>query len=58
MIPPTPENQKILNSLGTALAETLERERLIGQYVATWGGGKSVIVSNDASDSRRMLGAT
>lgn len=42
MTPPTPENQKMLDSLRTAVAETLKRKRLIGQYAVIWGGGKPV----------------
>ncbi|WP_048308415.1 hypothetical protein [Halomonas sp. PR-M31] len=48
MTQPTPDTQKMLDSLRTAVAETLERKRRLGQYAVIWEDGKPVLVGDDA----------
>lgn len=44
----SPDTQEMLNSLRTAVAETLERKRRLGQYAVFWQDGKPVFVGEDA----------
>lgn len=48
MTQPTPDTQEMLDSLRTAVAETLERKRRLGQYAVIWQDGKPVLVGDDA----------
>lgn len=43
-----PDTQEMLDSLRTAVAETLERKRRLGQYAVIWQDGKPVLVGDDA----------
>ncbi|MFB9867987.1 hypothetical protein [Vreelandella sulfidaeris] len=43
-----PDTQEMLNSLRTAVAETLERKRRLGQYAVFWQEGKPVFIGEDA----------
>ncbi|CUR46200.1 hypothetical protein BN2364_1759 [Alloalcanivorax xenomutans] len=43
-----PDTQEMLDSLRTAVAETLERKRRLGQYAVIWQDGKPVLVGEDA----------
>ncbi|WP_083004143.1 hypothetical protein [Halomonas sp. GT] len=43
-----PDTQEMLNSLRTAVAETLERKRRLGQYAVFWQDGKPVLIGEDA----------
>ncbi|RDB43432.1 hypothetical protein DU490_07850 [Halomonas sp. DQ26W] len=42
------DTQKMLDSLRTAVANTLERKRRLGQYAVIWQDGKPVLVGDDA----------
>ncbi|RUR43435.1 hypothetical protein [Vreelandella populi] len=44
----SPDTQEMLNSLRTAVAETLERKRRLGQYAVFWQEGKPVFIGEDA----------
>ncbi|MYL22620.1 hypothetical protein GLV89_02265 [Halomonas alkaliantarctica] len=44
----SPDTQEMLNSLRTAVAETLERKRRLGQYAVFWQDGKPVFIGEDA----------
>ncbi len=44
----SPDTQEMLNSLRTAVAETLERKRRLGQYAVFWENGKPVFIGEDA----------
>lgn len=44
----SPETQEMLNSLRTAVAETLERKRRLGHYAVFWQEGKPVFIGEDA----------
>ncbi|AIA76087.1 hypothetical protein FF32_14945 [Halomonas campaniensis] len=44
----SPDTQEMLNSLRTAVAETLERKRRLGQYAVFWQDGKPVLIGEDA----------
>ncbi|MGS2742085.1 hypothetical protein ACU6TU_00545 [Halomonas sp. LS-001] len=46
-----PDTQQMLDSLRTAVAETLERKRRLGQYAVLWQDGKPVLVGDDAPES-------
>lgn len=48
MTQPTADTQKMLDSLRTAVAETLERKRRLGQYVVIWEEGRPVLMGDDA----------
>lgn len=43
-----PDTQKMLDSLRSAVSETLERKRRLGQYAVIWQDGKPVLVGEDA----------
>lgn len=43
-----PDTQEMLDSLRTAVADTLERKRRLGQYAVIWQDGKPVLVGDDA----------
>lgn len=43
-----PDTQEMLDSLRTAVADTLERKRRLGQYAVIWQDGKPVLVGEDA----------
>ncbi|WP_457808340.1 hypothetical protein [Kushneria sp. EE4] len=47
MTQPTADTQEMLDSLRTAVAETLERKRRLGQYVVIWEEGKPVLIGDD-----------
>lgn len=42
------DTQEMLDSLRTAVAETLERKRRLGQYAVFWQDGKPVLIGEDA----------
>ncbi len=42
------DTQEMLDSLRTAVAETLERKRRLGQYAVFWQEGKPVLIGEDA----------
>ncbi|WP_085917266.1 hypothetical protein [Halomonas sp. CSM-2] len=42
------DTQEMLDSLQTAVAETLERKRRLGQYAVFWENGKPVFIGEDA----------
>ncbi|MDR5884631.1 hypothetical protein [Vreelandella janggokensis] len=44
----SPDTQEMLDSLQTAVAETLERKRRLGQYAVFWENGKPVFIGEDA----------
>lgn len=44
----SPDTQEMLNSLRTAVAETLERKRRLGQYAVFWQEGRPVFIGEDA----------
>ncbi|WP_017429913.1 hypothetical protein [Vreelandella jeotgali] len=43
-----PDTQEMLKSLRTAVADTLERKRRLGQYAVIWQDGKPVLAGDDA----------
>ena len=43
-----PDTQEMLDSLRTAVAETLDRKRRLGQYAVIWQDDKPVLVGDDA----------
>ncbi|MBF7052300.1 hypothetical protein IOC61_03085 [Halomonas sp. KAO] len=43
-----PDTQEMLDSLRTAVADTLERKRRLGQYAVIWQDGKPVLVGENA----------
>jgi len=43
-----PDTQEMLDSLRTAVADTLERKRRLGQYAVIWQDGKPVLVGESA----------
>lgn len=45
---PSPDTQRMLDSLKHAIAETLEKKRRLGQYAVFWEDGKPVLVGDDA----------
>jgi len=44
----SPDTQEMLDSLRSAVAETLERKRRLGQYAVIWQDGKPVLFGEDA----------
>ncbi|MGM0858983.1 MAG: hypothetical protein ACQEW0_18245 [Pseudomonadota bacterium] len=44
----SPDTQEMLDSLQTAVAETLERKRRLGHYAVFWENGKPVFIGEDA----------
>lgn len=44
----SPDTQEMLDSLQTAVAETLERKCRLGQYAVFWENGKPVFIGEDA----------
>lgn len=47
-----PDTQKMLDSLRSAVSETLERKRRLGQYAVIWQNGKPVLVGEDAPNDQ------
>lgn len=47
-----PDTQKMLDSLRSAVSETLERKRRLGQYAVIWQDGKPVLVGEDAPNAQ------
>lgn len=43
-----PDTQEMLKSLRTAVADTLERKRRLGQYAVSWEDDKPVLVGENA----------
>lgn len=43
-----PDTQEMLDSLRSAVADTLERKRRLGQYAVIWQDGKPVLVGENA----------
>jgi len=41
------ENKKMLQSLKSAVAEALEKKRLLGQYAVIWENNRPAIISNN-----------
>lgn len=48
---PSPDTQRMLDSLRHAIAETLEKKKRLGQYAVLWEDGKPVLVGEDAPPS-------
>ena len=44
----SPDTQEMLDSLRSAVAETLERKRRLGQYAVICQDGKPVLIGEDA----------
>ena len=44
----TQEAQKILDTLKTVAADTLERKRRLGEYAVVWQDSKPVAIGEDA----------
>lgn len=44
----SPDTQEMLDSLRSAVAETLERKRRLGQYAVIWQDGRPVLIGEDA----------
>ncbi|WP_445011052.1 hypothetical protein [Vreelandella stevensii] len=44
----TPDTQEMLESLRSAVAETLERKRRLGQYAVVWENDRPVFIGDDA----------
>ncbi|MBV5273664.1 MAG: hypothetical protein JZU52_08480 [Lamprocystis purpurea] len=44
------EDQQILDSLRTAVAEALDRKRRLGHYAVVWRDGKAVILGDESSE--------
>jgi hypothetical protein len=45
---PSPEGQRLLESLRQAVGKMLEKKRRLGQYAVTWKDGKPVVQGEDA----------
>lgn len=45
---PSPEAQAMLKALQTAVTNTLEKKRKLGQYAVIWENGQPVLIGNDA----------
>lgn len=45
---PSPEAQAMLKALQTAVTNTLEKKRKLGQYAVIWEDGQPVLIGNDA----------
>jgi hypothetical protein len=45
---PPPEAQAMLKALQTAVTNTLEKKRKLGQYAVIWENGQPVLIGNDA----------
>lgn len=45
---PSPDTQRMLNSLKHAVADALEKKKRLGQYAVLWENGKPVLVGEDA----------
>ncbi|MBL1267483.1 MAG: hypothetical protein COA87_006985 [Halomonas sp.] len=44
----SPDTQEMLDSLRSAVAETLERKRRLGQYAVIWQDGRPALIGEDA----------
>ena len=55
MSPLSPEDQRALDSLRQAVAEALERKRLLGQYAVIWQDGRPVSVIPDQAEPAQPL---
>lgn len=44
---PSPDSQKILESLQAAVQQALERKRRLGQYAVIWVDDKPVFIGED-----------
>lgn len=45
---PSPDTQRMLDSLKHAVADALEKKKRLGQYAVFWENGKPVLVGEDA----------
>jgi len=45
---PSPDSQKMLDTLKAAVTQALEKKRRLGQYAVIWADGKPVLVGDDA----------
>ena len=45
---PSQKSQEMLDALGRAVADALERKRRLGQYAVFWVDGKPVLIGEDA----------
>lgn len=43
-----PDTQEMLDSLQSAVADTLERKRRLGQYAVIWQDGKPMLLGENA----------
>ena len=55
MSPLSPEDQRALDSLRQAVAEALERKRLLGQYAVIWQDGRPVQVIPEEAEPASAL---
>lgn len=46
--PPSPQAQAMLKALQTAVANSLEKKRKLGQYAVIWQNGQPVQTGSDA----------
>lgn len=47
----SPEDQRALDALRSAVAETLERKRRLGQYAVIWRDGQVVRITPEDGES-------
>ncbi len=45
---PSPDTQRMLDSLKNAVADALEKKKRLGQYAVLWENDKPVLVGEDA----------
>ena len=48
---PSPEGQRQLEVLRSAVSKALEKKRRLRQYAVVWRGGKPVRIEGDVDDS-------
>lgn len=51
MSTPSAEDQQALEALRSAVAETLDRKRRLGQYAVIWRDGRAVRIEPDEDSS-------
>lgn len=49
---PSPEGQRMLESLHQAVGNALEKKRRLGQYAVVWKDGKPVFLGGDSAETR------
>ena len=48
---PSPEGQRQLEALRSAVSKALEKKRRLGQYAVVWKDGKPALIGEDAPDN-------